>query len=189
MDQDFRKIWQEQEVEKMRVSMDELRERARRFQKKIRRRNTREQSAAALVVVVFLWLGMKNPDLVPRLACFLIAGAAVFTGLYIQARGSAQAAPSDLGATNYIEFHQRELARQRDLLMGIWRWYLGPFIPGFALFVVWTIWIDPPGKRWIPIAYAVVATLFFWMVGRKNLRAARRLDGEIQALDRELRGA
>jgi hypothetical protein len=122
-------------------------------------------------------------------ACCLIIAAAVFIGIYIQARGSARSVPADLGATNCIEFHKRELARQRDLLKSIWSWYLGPFLPGFALLVGWSISVAPPGRRWVGIAYAVGAALFFWTIGRMNLRAAHRLDGEIQALDRELRGA
>ncbi len=189
MDEDFRKLWQEQKVDHMQFSIERLRERAQRFQKKIRWRNAREQGAAVLVVAVFGFMAVKSPAVVPRLACGMIVAAAVFIAFYIQARGSARTIPADLGATNCIEFHKRELARQRDLLTNIWKWYLGPFLPGFVLLVGWTIWITPPGRRWFCISYAIGAGLFFWMIGRLNLKAARRLDREIQALDGELRGA
>ena len=86
MDQDFRKIWQEQEVENMRISTDELRERARRFQRRMRWRNLREQGAVVLVVAAFGFVAVKSPALVPKVACCLIIAAAVVIGIYIQAR-------------------------------------------------------------------------------------------------------
>jgi hypothetical protein len=189
MDQDFRKIWQEQEVENMRISVEKLREQAARFQRRIRWRNLREQVAAVLVVGVFGFMAVKSPALIPKVACWLIVAAAVFIGIYIQVRGSVRSVPADLGATNCIEFHKRELARQRDLLKNIWSWYLGPFLPGFAMLVGWSILVSPPGRRWFGITYAIGAALFFWMIGWLNRKAARRLDREIQALDGELRRA
>jgi hypothetical protein len=43
--------------------------------------------------------------------------------------------PAEMGREYGIAFYRRELEKQRDLLRGIWKWYLGPLIPGLALFV------------------------------------------------------
>jgi hypothetical protein len=84
-----------------------------------------------------------------------------------------------------VGFYRDELERQRNLLRRIWRWYLGPMVPGMSLLVLYGIWVAPSDRRWFRIAYAVAAAGFFWLVGWFNQRAARRLEGQIEELDRE----
>jgi len=42
---------------------------------------------------------------------------------------------SEMGAKPYLQFHRQELERQRDYLRHIWRWYLGPLVPGMLILV------------------------------------------------------
>ena len=183
---DFRNIWQNQEVEQMKISIDELRAKAAKFQRRIRGRNLREQAACLFVIVFFGAMCLKGPQTVPRIACGLIVVGATYIAWHLQARGAPKSLPADLGRANSIGFYRSELERQRNLLSGIWKWYLGPLIPGMGLLILYGIVNAAPSRRWFPITYAVSACAFFWLVGWINQRAAKRLSRQITELDREL---
>jgi hypothetical protein len=183
---DLRNLWQKQEVEEVRISVDELRAKAAKFQSRIRWRNLREQAACLLVIVAFGAMSLKTPQTIPRIAFALIIAGAIYVAWHIQKWGSPKVVPTDMGRANCAEFYRDELERQRNLLRSIWKWYLGPLIPGLSLLVIYRIWVTPSDRRWFPIAYAVVAAAFFWLIGWLNQRVARRLEGQIAELDREL---
>lgn len=166
----------------MKISIEELRAKASKFQTRIRWRNLREQAACGLVIVLFASRFFKTPQMVPRISFGLIIAGAMYVAWYLHAWGSAQPLPSDLGRDSCMEFHRRELERQRDLLRDIWKWYIGPFIPGFALFAGWLIVNVPAERRWRPAAFAVGCAAFFWGIGWLNRRAARCLDRQIGEL-------
>jgi len=55
---DLRTVWQNQSVEPVQMSLDEIRRKAEMFQKKIRNRNLREYAGAVLAIAAFgynLW--------------------------------------------------------------------------------------------------------------------------------------
>ncbi len=183
---EFRNLWQNQEVEEMRISVDELRAKAAKFQSRIRWRNVREQVACLFVIVFFGAICVKTPQTVPRISDALIVAGAIYVAWHIQVWGAPKSLPADMGRANCVGFYRRELERQRDLLSGIWKWYLGPLIPGMALLVTYAIVAAPPHRRWFPVVYAVAAAAFFWIIGRMNQRAAQRLSGQIAELDSEV---
>ena len=183
---DPRNLWQKQEVEEVKFSVDELRLKAAKFQSRIRWRNLREQAACLFVITAFGAMSLKTPQTVPRISFALIIAGAIYVGWHIQKWGSPKVLPADLGRASCAGFYRDELERQRNLLRSIWKWYLGPLIPGMSLLVIYGIWASPPDRRWFPIAYAVAAGVFFWLIGWLNQRAARRLDRQIAELDREL---
>ena len=90
-----------------------------------------------------------------------------------------------------IRFHQRELERQRDLLRTVWRWYLGPLVPGFLVLFA-SRFVDAWAKGRGPIiaclGSALLVVLVFAGVGWLNARGARKLQWEIDALDRSNEG-
>jgi hypothetical protein len=180
---DLRDIWQSQEVEEMKMSFEELRAKASKFQKRIRWRNLREQVACGVVIISFAAMGLKVPATVPRVSFGLIIAGAIYVAWHIQVWGMALALPADLGRASCLEFHRRELERQRDLLRNVWKWYLGPLVPGLALFVIWGIVVAPPERRWFPVAFAIFSAASFGLIGWLNRHAARRLDRQIEELD------
>jgi hypothetical protein len=184
---DLRNLWQKQEVEEVRISIDELRLKAAKFQSRIRWRNLREQAACLFVVALFGLMSLKTPQTVPRISFALIIVGAIYIAWHIQKWGSPKILPADLGRAKCARFYRDELERQCNLLRGIWKWYLGPLIPGISLLEIYGIWVAPSDRRWFPIAYAVAAAAFFWLVGWLNQRAARGLEVQIAELDRELR--
>jgi hypothetical protein len=179
---ELRNIWQSQEVEDMKMSIEELRAKASRFQTRIRWRNLREQVSCAIVIVSFASMFFRIPAAVPRISFLLIIAGALYVAWHIQAWGAGRALPSEMGGTNCLDFHRRELEKQRDLLRGVWKWYLGPLAPGLALFVGWGIVIAQPDRRWFPAVFAVLSAAAFWGIGWLNHRAARGLDRQIDEL-------
>jgi hypothetical protein len=186
---ELRNLWQKQEVEEVRIPVDELRVKAAKFQSRIRWRNLREQAACLFVIAAFGAMSWKSPQTIPRIACALIAAAGIYVAWHIRKWGAPKVLPADLGRANCVRFYRDELERQYNLLRSIWKWYLGPMIPGMSLLVLYRIWVAPSGRRWFPMAYAVAAAAFFWLIGWLNQRAARQLQGQIAELDRELPSA
>jgi hypothetical protein len=119
-------------------------------------------------------------------ACALVAFGAVYVMWKLATIGGAHAKTDD--AMSWADFHRAELVRQRDALQGIWRWYLGPLVPGMVLF-----WIgvaltptDLPFAIRIAVSLAGLgfAALVFFGIAVLNKRAAKTLQAEIDALDR-----
>lgn len=181
--EDLRNLWQEQETEEMKISVDELRLRAAKFQNAVRWRNLREQAACLFVIVAFGVMSWKIPQTVPRISFALIIAGAIYVAWHLQKWGAPKRAPEDLARATSVEFYRGELERQCALLRGVWKWYLGPLVPGLTLLVLWGIWVAGPERRWFPITYAVVAAAAFALIGWLNQRTARKLEGMITELD------
>jgi hypothetical protein len=182
---DPRNLWQTQEVEEMKFSVEELRAKAAKFNSMIRWRNVREYVAALILIV---WVGTslwKVTDTVERIAFALILVGTIYYMRHLWKWGSAMSLPADLGRADCVRFYQSELARQRDLVGSIWKWAIGPLLPGMVLLNTYLI-MFPPSSRRSSVVSAVLVAALISTIGWLNLRSARRLDRRIKELDREL---
>lgn len=175
---DPRKLWQSQDAEDVTITLEEIRKRAARFEKRIQRRNVREYAAGAVVIVwslVVCWIRhLHGWRLAPY--ALLLAGT-IYIMFQLRRRASIRAVPADADTKTLIEFHRRELERQRDALRTVWRWYLLPWVPFFAASAV-QAGIDrgiTAGLVLAMLSVAVVAGV--WAL---NQWAARRLECKIQ---------
>lgn len=135
-DRELQALWQSQAQDASTISLDQLRERARRHERVISRRNLREYVAAAVVVVWFSVMMWAWPSALIRIGSGLSIAAALLVVGLLHRWGSATPLPADLGLSSALEFHRRQLERQRDLLRAVWWWYLLPFVPGFVVLEV-----------------------------------------------------
>ena len=55
---------------------------------------------------------------------------------HLLSKGTSRPFPEDVGLSSCIEFQRRQPELQRDLLASVWRWYLGPLIPGKAVLLL-----------------------------------------------------
>jgi hypothetical protein len=94
-------------------------------------------------------------------------------------RAASRAVPEDF-AVNCLQFQRTELARQRDALRTVWLWYLGPLVPGLAVFM-WSI----QGRSARPIDLLVDLTMLtaFAAVAWINRWGAAKLQRQIDALN------
>jgi Flp pilus assembly protein TadB len=97
----------------------------------------------------------------------------------LYSRASAKTVPADLGLTGSLEFHRRELVRQRDMVESVWSWYLAPFVPGLLVFIKGVFPKHGPGFVLALAFHALVFGGIWWL----NRRGARRLTRQIAELD------
>ena len=183
----FQALWAQPQQEAFAMSLADIHSHSRHFQSRVRTRNYTEYAAAALVIVLFGWVAFLVPDAIVKAGALLTAlGAAyVACALYRKAR-AAEWQPD--GGKPLMDFHRMELARQRDALATVPRWYLAPFVPGMLLFVGGVSFASDTGMpllaRAIQFGVSVsIVSIVFVGVAWLNRRAVKQLDAEIAALD------
>jgi hypothetical protein len=186
---DPRSLWQNQEVEEMKFSAEELRAAAAKFQGRIRRRNVREYLAALAVIAIFGRLLWETSDTIERIGFALVIAGSIYYIWHLWKWGSAKFPPSEMGHADCVRFYRGELERQRDLVRSVWKWAIGPIIPGLAVGLIYGIATTAPNRRWYPILSTVAVAAVLATVGWLNQRAAHRLNGRIAELDREMGNA
>ncbi len=184
--EDMRNVWQMQKTEGVHMSVDEIRLGAGKFSRKIQWRNAREYAAALVVTLFFAFSFARTTDPLMRAGFAIEIAGISYVCWHLYTRGSWHRLPEDLGAASSLQFHRCELQRQRDLLRGVWRWYLGPMIPGLVILMVAIARTNPghmPHFGWFVSGYAIVCLLLFGFIGRLNQRAARQLQKKIDELN------
>ena len=183
---DIRDIWQSQPTEGATMPLEEIRRRAGKFQSRIAWRNAREYAAALVVVLFFAYRLLRTNDILGGTGMAMIIAGVLYVVWHLHRHGSARSLPEELGRSSCLGFHRDELARQRDLLRGVWRWYLGPLIPGLVVVMAATARGNPghlPHIAWWTAGYGVVVAALFVFIGRLNASGARRLQRMIDELD------
>lgn len=190
-DRDMRELWINQKTEGVQMSIEQVRNEAGRFERKIQWRNLREYIVAIAIVLFFGWLFLKVHDLLPRVGCGLIIAGTAYVTWHLLSHGSPGVIGENAGLASWIEFRRQELVRQRDLLRGIWRWHLGPLVPGLAVMYLAFVRVALSSHSHMkhPGVLVGVDGLFFATVflvaARVNKRAARKLQRQIDDLDRQ----
>lgn len=182
-------LWANQQNEDFSMSLADIHARAARFQSRIRTRNLIEYAAAAFVIAAFAWIAWLVPQPVVRAGATLIVLGTIYVCWRLYALGrAASKAEMEAGARSWADFHRGELARQRQALSTVWRWYLAPFVPGVIVFIAGVAFAPEAGAPfWAGAATFLTVAGFvaavFAAIAWLNARAVRRLDAEIAALD------
>lgn len=189
---DMTSLWKNQPLGQVEISLNQIQNQAQKLQRRILWRNVGEYLAGVVVVAVFsyyVWL-FRSP--VVRIGCALVIAGTLFVAYTLHKRGPARDVPGDMARRTCVDFHREELVRQRDLLRGVWAWYLLPFVPGMVVFLFglyrWTLQQPNASAHAAEIAksYSVTAAgiaLIFAGIGFLNWAAAAKLQREIDALD------
>jgi len=170
------------------MSLSDIHARAARFNARIHRRNLMEYVAGATVIAAFSYYALAFPDPLIKAGSVLVVLGALYVGWRLATTARANALPDQGGAQTWVEFHRAELVRQRDALRSVWRWYLAPFAPGLLVFFTGSALSAPGPLLWAKLGIAgvsvAVAAAVFAFIAWLNARAARRIEMEIEALDR-----
>jgi purine-cytosine permease-like protein len=184
---DVRNVWQSQKAEDLQLSLEEIRKKARKFHGQIGRRNLREYIAVVVVVLGYGFYVFHYHDFLMRLGSILTITGALYVAYQLHRKGSAKTLPEDCGFECCVDFHRRELERQRDALRSVWWWYLGPLVPGLAVFTIGQELAKPPRHpqhHWIGFAvYVAILVLIFVGVWWLNQMAVRFLQKQIDELN------
>ena len=157
------------------LSLDTLSDHARLFQKIIWWRNARESLAAVVVLMLNardLW--RADSPLVRTGHALLIAGM-LFIIWFLHFRAGSRAVPGYADTKDVLRFHQREIARQRDILRAVPLWYLLPFVPGMIAIAA-SKWERSAAGALVGVPLIIgVFALVWWL----NVWAARWLDRQL----------
>jgi Flp pilus assembly protein TadB len=178
---DLRNVWQNQPVENTPMPLEEIQRRARRFEKRIDRRNLREYAGAAIGIAAYTFYIFIFHSLMVRAGSVLVIAGVLYVVVQLYRRASSGSLPEDLGVAASIEFHRRELVRQRDMLRSVWRWYIAPIVPGLVVFSAGIVPHHSPGWAYFVLVLFYCAAFggIVWL----NHRAAGSLDRQIAELD------
>jgi len=186
----LRSLWQKMPTDAVIISADEMRAKAQKFERRIRRRNFIEYGAILFVVAVFSWYATWPKPATPLwpIANILIVLGALYVAFNLRRLARAASAPPVASVTGLIDFHRAELIRQRNALVTVWRWYLLPVVPGFVLWFV-AQWVGaPPGAQATVAAGMIMLVLIciavFAGIILLNFLGAARLQRMIEDLDR-----
>lgn len=177
------KLWQDQPVEGIKMSLEELRRRAGKFERRIRRRNMREYVASLIAVGLFVYFIATAHDWLQRVTDVLFIAAMLWIVVALHRKGSAKSLPEGVDTLSGLRFYRAELERQYQVVKNVWWWYLAPMVPGFVVLTIGYGWMHPHPAGWVKIVVMDVAVtgLFVW-VWRMNQKAARCLERMIQEL-------
>jgi hypothetical protein len=185
-DLDPQKLWQSQAAENDPMTLAAIHEKARTFQAKVRRRNTIEYIASAVVILGFLPAVLQRGSWMMQAGGASIMAAMVFIVWQLHRRASARTVPQT--GQPLADFHRAELIRQRDAIRSVGGWYLAPVVPGMTLLLLGR-WFQShaPGRsvgvdHLIILLVAVIAALVFVVIWLFNQRGAERLQRRIDEL-------
>jgi hypothetical protein len=178
----LKSVWQNHSVEPVQMSLEQIRQKAGAFQKRIRRRNLREYVAGAFVFAASGYCIWRFPGL--RLASGLLLTGTIYVLYQLHTRGAAaKRVPESLALDTCLEFHRRELERQRDLARDVVKWYLLPFVPGLLAAIAVPLLRQPP-EKWIRVLPVILLwAAMFYAIWRLNNRGADKLQRQIDELN------
>jgi len=165
------------------LSSDTLADHARLFQRSIWWRNARESAVGLVVIGVNLNDFWSATDPLARAGHGLLVAGVLFIMAFLHFRANSRPVPTDLDPLGLLAFHQRELARQRDILRAVPYWYLFPFVPGMVVNAI-SEWDTTGGNVFGGL---VVVLVLFVLVWRLNVAGANWLErkvGEVELLRR-----
>jgi len=177
-------IWQNQPVEGIKMSVEEIRRRAGKFERKITWRNRREIVGCLIVSGLFIYFMIGADQLLFRISYGLFIAAMIWIAIQLHRKGSIRSLPAGLEAASSLQFFRQELEHQRDAIRNVWPWYLAPMVPGYVVLTIAFAVTFPRPVRWTGIAaFDVFVILIFIAVWKMNLRAAKCLQRKIDELD------
>ena len=176
-------------------NIEELRAKAPKFHRKIKRRNMAEYIAGIFVIIGFGWMMVFGPlpwtpTVIPptiiRLGAALVLAGTAIVLWQLHKRTHPLSPPKDGGLHSILDFQRRELERQRDAVDDVFFWYILPFVPGLVVMNAVPMVLAPVigDASWLQVLAKIsiipIALIAVWWV---NKRAARKLQAEIDQID------
>lgn len=180
----IQELWQEQPLEGIRMSAEEVRRKATRFEKRVYWRNAREYVAGCIAIAGFAYFFVRMDNSLLRIAFAMIIVGVAYVMFQLFRKGATRTLPAAQTAEQCAQFFRSELERQRDLIGDVWSWYIGPVIPGFVMLTIGSAIANPRASHLVILGILDVLTAaFFVFVAKLNSRAARSLQRQIDELE------
>jgi hypothetical protein len=185
---DTRSVWQNQKTEGIRMSIQEVRRKAEKFERKLFWENALNYFVGLIgaAFITYCLVSHRYPkDVLFRLGLGLIVAAVFYILWQIHKRSPSRRMPKEMGIVSCLEYYRKELEGRRDHHRRFWK-DIGPAIPGVVILWVAMARIHPSHLRppgWVltgVIIVSVLIVLYFW---RQSTVRARKLQDEIDKLD------
>ena len=182
---DPRNIWQNQPKEPFKMSVDEMRLKAHRFQMKARLTAATGITSALAVCIFFAWSFARTHEVLPRMGFGLISLCGIFMAFQTYKWVWPSNLPPDTPVSTSLEFYRSELERRRDFSRHIWRRTgLTYLFLGLAMVVVPAL-IEAFGAprlllNMVPFFLLLITWFVLFFRGKK--RNQRKLQQEIDEL-------
>ena len=173
----IQRMWNEQPREEPAMTLNDVRDRAQRFEQRTRRWNVLTALLIVIIVAVEVRQISIEPELLERVGDSLTIAAFVYLAYWYRRHAFGHTAPAG-PATQCVDFYRQQLARQRELSDNPWG-YLLPFVPGVGLSLFGSALDRSPVQN---TAIAGCAIALFAGTAWWHKRSARRLQREIDEL-------
>ena len=179
---EVQKLWKEQPGEAHEMRLEDIREKARRFEAKRRRRETFTAVFVGLLVIgVIVEVFWPNQNSVERTGDSLTLLAFGYVAYQYRKDKRLLSRSDGPGVASSVEFYRAVLVWERNLA-GRSRQYLLPFVPGVALSLMSGI-ADKPVQVGRLTVIAGAGVLLFVSIAWWNASSARKLQRDIDAID------
>ena len=186
--QELQALWQRVPTTPVVISPLEMRTKIEGFRGHIRRRNVKELITWLIAGVPLCWIGSWPISLLWHVSCAVLLLGCAFAAVSLFRRSGPLVRDAPPAAA-LVQFHRAQLEHERDMLRGMWRWYVLPVMPGIALVAYAAgrfIWPRLPHMTVILggcCLFLAAALVTLWTIV-VQLTWAARLQRRIEDLDR-----
>lgn len=177
---DIKALWKQTNQESSALPIEALRQRSLRIYRTVWRQDMAEFMGCAIVALVFGFEIGAAPNALTRLGELLAIVSALITAFQLRRFAATRPSGASTGAS-LLAFHIAELRRRRGLLRSAWRWIVVPIMISFWVILAGFIRARP-GSAETLLIFASVVTVIGIILSLANIRAARRLQRDIDAL-------
>jgi len=183
-DDSLHSLWQQVGGALAPLPLTEVKSRATALNRAIGRRNRREYIATAFVTLIFALYALILPGTLLKIGSLLIIAGGFVMAWQLSRRTSRPDPAAE--ATDVRAYYRARLATEEHMLANVGLWYIGPLLPGLALFMASLA--DQFGSAPGFAAFAAIPGLIVLGVWLLNRRAAAMLREQIARLDAAMEG-
>lgn len=163
------------------LPLAEVKSRAAAFNSAIGRRNRREYIATAFVTLIFGLYALILPGTLLKVGSLLVIAGGFVMAWQLSRRTSRPDPAAE--AADIRAYYRTQLATEARMLASIGLWYLGPLIPGLAVFIAGLAVTSGFGSALGLAAFVAVPAFVFLGIWLLNRRAAAMLREQIARID------
>ena len=183
--QDPKKLWQDQPMEAIQMSLQLLRRRAQELQTKSRLAALAWMAIALVLAIVFAAGLVRTQNLLSRIGLGVLSLWALYGVYQVYRRMWPASIAADAAWSTSLDFYRKELERRRDYVRDIWRLsVLWLFFIGLALLILPMLIATRSNPRLLLNAIPFFVLLLVWFVTFFFIRKRdqRNLQAEIDEL-------
>jgi len=183
--QDLKKLWQDQPMEAIPMSLQLLRRRAQELQTKSRLAALAWMAIGLVLAIVFAAGLVRTQNLLSRIGLGVLSLWALYGVYQVYRRMWPASIAADAAWSTSLDFYRKELERRRDYVRDIWRLsVLWLFFIGLALLILPMLIATRSNPRLLLNAIPFFVLLLVWFVAFFFIRKRdqRNLQAEIDEL-------